>query len=137
MAKDTNGTAAGAYLVPLHYSSGRPYVIVRCDDHPAPWVINSGHHYDASEPYAQAAIARHNAEHHEHGTVCSLDSGSLTGNEPLCDRAAEVAVTYKGYAWQTRQELTTTRVCKRHLDAKRGQIYPDEIVSVDPIGGAS
>lgn len=84
MTHPTTTVKTGAYLDHRTYAStGRPFVLVRCDDcGEAGIILNSGHHYDPSEPHAQAEADRHNAEHHTcnvalltEDTRCQLPAG--------------------------------------------------------------
>ena len=51
---------------------------------------------------------------------CGYDSGSMTGNRPLCDRASVADITYDVPCYGQ----FVAHVCERHKDATLGRIYP-------------
>jgi hypothetical protein len=63
---------------------------------------------------------------------CKMDSGSMYGNVPMCDREAKYIVTYHNGTYGP----FSTPVCEEHLNAVRGAAYPG-VDSVEPISAAA
>lgn len=53
---------------------------------------------------------------------CQYDSGSATGNQPVCHRPATVRATYAPY-----RGAITMFLCARHLESLKGATWPVEV----------
>jgi hypothetical protein len=89
---------SGARLDHRTYASGLPYVIVQCDD--CGTVMNSGHHYDPSEPAgrrnAQDAADRHNAERHPEQYSRDIETPSRVVALTVREYRSAAAMDYAG-----------------------------------------
>jgi hypothetical protein len=56
--------------------------------------------------------------------TCTADSGSMTGNRPICDAPATRELTYEGY-----RGPYVTRLCDRHAKGLSARIYPDRVLT--------
>lgn len=59
--------------------------------------------------------------------TCTWDSGSATGNRPLCDERATVVVTRSCYGGPV-----DVLHCARHAALVAARIYPDRVISTRP-----